>query len=252
MDRIFFPLVLVIASLLLHACEAESNYRFKDEATNENGTTPETGGYPDDGSLAFHENFQSWKREGYINQQLRDCEADQMTTAIIMYQPDVPVTKTYDGFQVKYSMKDYAVNPVCGNKVGTSSDDSEISTGYIALQGLIFYECGGHDSEAELVLSELPSVSKIAFSISYGGNVEYVGGVTLWKKTRGQSSFTRIGDYQPADPLEGELFTVTLNEKNVQLKFTPALSDRGTGVNDGVLSNRSVRIHDLHVWSMEE
>jgi len=236
------------------ACEKESNYRFRDEVSEADSEDSEVSlnldNYPVDGTLAFHENFQNWDRDGYINQQFNNCETDLMITSVIMYQPGVPVVCEYNGFSVSYTLMDYAVNPVCGNKAGSSTADSEVSLGYVALQSEIFYECGGHNSDAQFILSELPSISKVAFSVSYGGDTESVGGISLWKKADGDDSFVRVGDYQPADCLEGELFTVELNAENVQLKFTPAISELGTGVNDGEQSDRSVRLHDLYVWSM--
>jgi hypothetical protein len=256
MNRIFSLWIIVLVIVLLPACEKESNYRFRNEVlTDEDETTDDTLSmdyYPKDGSLAFYETFQSWKRDGYINQVKNDCETDLMTTSVIMYRPDSPVKVTYDGFQVSYSLQDFAVNPTCGNKAGTSTVASEVSLGYVALQSEIYYECGGHNSDAQMILSELPSVSKISFSISYGGDVDYVGGLSVWTKVEGESSFTRLGDYEPQDPLQGEVFQIEINQKNVQLKFTPAISDKGIGVNDGVQADRSVRIHDLYVWSMNE
>jgi hypothetical protein len=247
-------LALVIL-LSFSGCEKESNYRFKGKTSTVTTTTNDSislANYPTDGSLAFHENFQQWKRDGYVEQVKQDCEADLMTTTIIMYRPDKPVTVTYNNFPITYSLQDFAVNPDCGNKAGTSTSDSDVSLGYVALQSEIFYECGGHYSDAQMILSELPSVSTIKFSVSYGGDVAYVGGLSLWKKGDGETSYTRVGDYQPQDPEQGQTFSVDINEKNVQLKFTPAISDKGAGVNDGVNSNRSVRIHDIYVWSIEE
>jgi len=248
-------LLIALLMLLLASCEKESNYRFKDEVITTGTTANDSvslSNYPTDGTLAFHENFQKWNRDGYVNQVMQDCETDLMTTTIIMYRPDKPVKVTYNGFSVVYSLQDFAVNPTCENKAGTSTTGSEISRGYIALQSDIFYECGGHNSDAFMILSKLPSVSKIQFSISYGGDVEYVGGLSVWEKRDSETDFSRIGDYKVENPDEGQTFTIDINEKNVQLKFTPAISDKGAGVNDGVHANRSVRIHDLSVWSLKQ
>ncbi|MDR1864388.1 MAG: hypothetical protein LBR08_02335 [Bacteroidales bacterium] len=235
------------------SCEKESNYRF---AGFDGGQDSETTGaealegYPRDGSLAFHENFQSWKREGYVNLMHGDCEEDAMTTAVIMYLRDKPLRATYNGFTVAYTLRDYAVNPACGNKAGTSTETSEVSRGYAALQQLVFYECGQHDSDAAMILSPLPSVSKVRFSVSCGGRIEDVKGLALWKKSDGATAFVKTGEYVPAVPEEGEVFTVEINEKNVTLKFVPALTGKENPVNDGV--NRAVRLHDLWVFSMDE
>jgi hypothetical protein len=211
-------------------------------------TPPSDGGETVAGnSLVFHDNFQLWKREGYDNSPTGDCEADQMTTATVMYVPTKPRIAEYNGFLVSYMLKDFAVNPVCGTS--TDSANPEISKGFIALQQTIFYECGQHDSDAQMVISELPSVSQIKFSISLGGKIEDMTGITLWKKANGASAFTKVGDYLPSDPHTGEVFTVEINEKNVQLKFTTALTGKETPVNDGII--RAVRIHDLWVYSIE-
>jgi hypothetical protein len=245
---------LIILSTFI-GCEKESNYRFKGKEDTSESTGDDTlsmDNYPKDGSLAFSENFQQWKRDGYVESIRQDCEMDIMTSNIIMYRPDKPVVRNYIGFQVSYSLQDFAVNPECGNMAGTSSPESDISVGYVALQSEIFYECGGHNSDALMQLSELPSVSRISFAISYGGDTAYVGGLTLWKKSSSDSKFIRVGDFQPGIPSVGEIFTVDLNEKDVLLKFTPALSDKGIGVNDGVHANRNVRIHGLWVWSIKD
>ena len=251
-----YTLWLALLMLSLTSCEIESNYRFKDEVIAKITTGSDSvnlANYPTDGSLAFHENFRKWNRDGYVNEVKQDCETDLMTTTIIMYRPDKPVTRTYNNkFSVTYSLQDFSVNPTCGNKAGTSTDTSTVSLGYVALQSDIFYECGGHNSDAFMTLSKLPSISKIQFSISYGGDVEYVGGLSVWKKSDGETDFTRIGDYKAEHPEDGQMFTLNINERNVQLRFTPAISDKGAGVNDGVHANRSVRIHDLLVWSLKQ
>jgi hypothetical protein len=238
-----------LLGFLFSSCEQEFNYRFKDIPGGEEPVVLSGGGeYPSTDSLVFHENFQSWKREGYVNLTAGDCETDQMTTSLVMYVPSKPRTASYNGFTVAYTLKDFAVNPACGVRAGNAAPDSEISTGYVALQQLIFYECGQHDSDALMQLSPLPSVSKIRFSISLGGRIEDAAGVALWIKTENETAFRRLGDFIPADPEAGETFTVEINEKNVQLKFIPALTGRENPVNDGV--NRAVRIHDLWVWRM--
>lgn len=257
--NIHIIITLLLTQLYFTSCEKPSNYRFlgMDDDDISGGTEePDPAvsitNYPADGSLAFYENFQSWKRDGYINQVKQDCETDLMTTTVIMYQPNKPVTKVYqEKFPVTYALQDFAVNPQCGNKAGTSTASSDVSLGYIALQSEIYYECGGHNSDAQLNLSRLPSVSKIKFCISYGGDVEYVGGISLWVKAEGESNFSRTGNYICTNPTEGQVFTVDINKRNVYLRFTPAISDKGTGVNDGIHSNRNVRLHDLYVWCMK-
>jgi hypothetical protein len=239
---------LGLLCFFLFSCEKESGYRFKgipDEENIEPATPSGAGEYPADGSLAFYENFQTWKREGYDNLPDGDCSADRMTTSMVMYVPSKPRIADYEGFQVAYTLKDFAVNPACG----ASTSGEEVSMGFVALQQTIFYECGQHDSDALMLLSALPSASRIKFSLSLGGKTEDVAGVTLWKKAGDASAFSKVGDYLPSDPDAGQVFTAEINERNVQLKFTPALTGRETPVNDGV--TRAVRIHDLWVWSID-
>jgi hypothetical protein len=224
--------------ILLFSCEKESNYRFAGQDVDDGVKTADVSGYPADGSLAFHENFRAWKRDGYVNLIAGDCETDQMTSSIIMYHPDKPVKRSYNGFSVVFDLQDFAVNPLCGNAVDTAS------RGYLALQQLIFYECGQHDSDAFVTLSELPSVSMLRFAASRTGDAK---GLALWKKSGGEGSFSKIGDYFPGNLDESEEFSVDIHEKNVQLKFTPALTGKENPVNDGI--TRAVRIHDLWVWS---
>jgi hypothetical protein len=228
------------------SCEKEFNYRFKGIPEEEEYVPAAVVDTTSGDALLFHENFQRWKREGYDNPPTGDCEADQMSTALVMYVPSKPRIAEYGGLSVAYTLKDFAVNPSCGAQGGLSTENSEVSTGFVALQQTIFYECGQHDSDGLMQLSTLPSVSQIRFSVSLGGKIEDVVGVTLWKKAGGAASFSKAGDFLPSDPENGEVFTVDINEKNVQLKFTPALTGRETPINDGV--TRAVRIHDLWVW----
>jgi hypothetical protein len=243
--------IYAVGLLLFLSCEKESGYRFAGIPDDDDVvvvTPPQDNDeYDTDGSLLFHENFQSWKREGYDNLPTGNCEADLMTTATVMYVPSKPRMAEYNGCSVAYTLKDFAVNSVCGTPTGSA--DSEVSTGFVALQQTIFYECGQHDSDAQMVLSVLPSVSQVKFSVSLGGKIDDMSGVSLWKKAGGASSFTKVGDYLPSDPNTGEVFTVEINEKNVQLKFTTALTGKETPVNDG--TTRAVRIHDLWVYAME-
>ncbi|MDR1919677.1 MAG: hypothetical protein LBQ65_08545 [Tannerellaceae bacterium] len=235
----------------LSSCEKEPGYRFlgiPEEEDVEASLPSGDGVYPTDGSLAFYENFQSWKREGYDNPPNGDCEAEQMTTAMVMYVPSSPRMAAYEGFSVAYTLKDFALNPLCG--VQTDGAEVDVSPGFVALQQTIFYECGQHDSDALMLLSTLPSVSQLRFSVSLGGKVDDVAGVSLWKRVEDAGAFTKVGDYLPTDPKAGEVFSVEINAEQVQLKFTPALTGRETPVNDGV--NRAVRIHDLWVWSMKK
>lgn len=244
--KYIFTLPLILLSFF--SCEKESNYRFLNENESTIDNAGNTDNYPHDGSLVIHENFQKWKRDGYINLVLTNCEEDVMTSAVIMYRPDKPVLVQYDLVTVAYTLQDFAVNPACGNVAGTSTPDSEISNGYVALQQLIFYECGQHDSDALMTLSELPSISKVDFTVSYGGKTDEVGGLSLWKKGESDSKFIKIGDYKPEVPQTGEKFTVEINEKNIQLKFMPALTGKDNPINDGI--NRAIRIHDLNIWCM--
>jgi hypothetical protein len=234
-ERCFSILNYCAFCLLFFSCEEEFNYRFNGIPEEEEPTIPSNEGeYPSTDSLVFHENFQSWKREGYVNLTAGDCETDQMTTSLIMYVPAKPRIAEYNGFTVAYTLKDFAANPACGAQAGNSTVDSEISTGYVALQQLIFYECGQHDSDALMQLSSLPSVSKIQFSISLGGQIEDVAGISLWKKAGSETVFTKVNDFIPSDPETGEVFTVEINEEDVQLKFIPALTGRENPVNDGL------------------
>jgi hypothetical protein len=199
-------------------------------------------------TLLFHEDFRSWKREGYTEPTGQDCEADRMISSQVMYVPSKPRIAEYDGWTVAYTLVDFAVNPECGVMAGTPAAGSEISSGYVALQQLLFYECGQHDSDAMMLLSPLPSVSRVRFSVSLGGRIEDTKGITLWKKAEGETAFSKVGDFLPADPAAGETFSADIYERKVQLKFVPSLTGKENPLNDGI--NRAVRIHDLWVWSM--
>lgn len=234
-------------SLFLFSCEKSLGYRV--DGNTDAIEEPDLSNYPTDGSLAISENFQTWTWDGYNAMVPGECGMDVMRSAVVMYRPD-PLVKKYGNFCVSYVLQDFAVNPCCGNAAGTSAKDSEISIGYLALQCLIFYRCGNHDSDALLELPVLPSVSKISFSVSYGGgNIEYITGLGLWKKGEGETRFTRVGNYVPEKPLEGETFEVGINERNVALRFAPTIPKGTVEVNDTI--NREVRIHDLKVWCMK-
>lgn len=229
------------------SCEKAIGYRL--EGSTDSTVESDLSNYPKDGTLAISENFQSWNWDGYTNLVTSGCDKDIMRSSVVMYRPD-PLVKTYGDFSVNYTLQDFSVSPNCENTAGTSTDTSSISTGYLALQCLVFYRCGNHDSDAMLQIEELPSVSRISFSVSYGGDYSYITGLSLWKKSEGESKFTRIGNYVPENPSEGEVFNVDINEKNVALRFTPTIPTGEVAMNDTI--NRAVRIHDLKIWSMKE
>jgi hypothetical protein len=200
------------------------------------------------GLLAFHENFQQWKRDGYLLQIKQDCETDLMrSTGLVSYMyTQVPVI--YDTLKVNYSLMDFAVNPECGAKDGTSTDSSEISTGYVALQCPLLYTCG-HYSKGYFETSTIPSVSYVEFTVSYGDNsgTNYAAGVSLWRKGDLDTDTVKIGTYIPTNPLKGEKFTVKINSKNVFLRFKAEKNSNLTIVMESNI-NRSIRIHDLYIW----
>lgn len=200
------------------------------------------------GLLLFHENFQKWPREFYLSPTLQNCETDLMRSAGLVSYIPTPVSVIYDTLKVDYSLIDFAVNPVCGNPDGTSTDSSEVSTGYVALQCPIYYTCG-HYSKGYLETSALPSVSYVEFTVSYpySASNNYAAGVSLWKKADGDADTVKVGTYVPTDPLKGQKFTVKLNAKNVTLKIKSEKNSSLTIVNES-MTNRAIRIHDIYVW----
>jgi hypothetical protein len=201
------------------------------------------------GSLLFHENFQKWKRTGYFLQTKQDCETDLMTsTGIVSYLPSI-LSVIYDSLTVNYSIIDFAINPECGNVEGTSTDGSEVSNGYVALQCPIWYTCN-HYSKGDLTTSPIPSVSYIEFTVSYPtstGNT-YPSGVSLWKKGDEDADTVKVGTYIPANTLKGEKFTVKINSKNVIIIIKSEKNISMPIANESNI-NRAVRIHDLKIWT---
>jgi hypothetical protein len=200
------------------------------------------------GVLLFHENFQKWAWRGYLVVSLQNCETDLMKSASVVSYIPTAVSVIYDTLKVDYSLIDFAVSPTCGNAAGTSTDSSEVSTGYVALQCPIYYTCG-HYSKGDLITSSIPSVSYVEFTVSYpyGASNNYPAGVSLWKKADGDADTIKVGTYVPADPLKGQKFTVKLNAKNVTLKFKSEKNSSLTVLNES-MTNRAIRIHDLYVW----
>jgi len=203
------------------------------------------------GTLVFHENFQKWKRIGYLLQTKQDCEKDLMKSAgVVSYIPTI-VSVIYDSLTVNYSIIDFAINPECGSSDGTSTENSEVSTGYVALQCPIWYTCG-HYSKGYIITSPIPSVSYIEFTVSYpyyAGNT-YPAGVSLWKKGDEDIDTIKVGTYIPTDPLKGGKFTVKINSKNVIFKIKSEKNSSLPIANESNV-NRAVRIHDIKVWSQE-
>ena len=200
------------------------------------------------GKLVFHENFQKWERDGYLSLKKQDCESDLMKSAgIVSFQP-THVSVIYDSLKVNYSLIDFAVNPECGNKEGSSTPTSEISTGYVALQCPILYTCG-HYSNGYIETSNIPSVSYVEFTISYGDNStdNYAAGVSLWKKGEDDADTIKVGTYTPTNPLKGEKFTVKISSKNVFLRFKAEKNSIVPMVKESDV-NRAVKIHDLYIW----
>lgn len=206
---------------------------------------------PVKGILLFHENFQKWKREGYFLSVKRDCDNDLMKSASIMSYLPTNVKVAYDSLTVNYSLIDFAINPECGNKAGTSNTDSTIRLGYVALQCPIWLTCD-HYSKGYFETSSLPSVSFVEFTVSYGDNSKdgYADGVSLWEKTEKEVDPVKIGTYIPNDPLRDQKFIVRINAKDVIIRLKAEKKsnvDFANEIND-TLINRSVRIHDLYVW----
>jgi hypothetical protein len=230
------------------------------------------------GVLLLHENFQKWNRAGYVQPVLHDCQADLMTSCTTISFLPTTVQVVYDSLTVNYSLLYYAVNPQCGNDAGTSTLTSDVSTGYVALEAPLSYVCFGHNlsSGAYIMTSVIPSVSVFEFSMSYSlSDVDYMLGVTLFKKGTKDTSFVKVKNfaiqYSPEDvydtivekKISGQVFSATINEDSVQLMFTciwpsgvpfnttdPAKLKLLKNNNPSLypIINREVRIHDLWVW----
>jgi hypothetical protein len=206
---------------------------------------------PVKGTLLFHENFQKWERSGYFLSAKEDCDNDLMKSTSVMYFIPTTVQVAYDDLTVTYSLIDFAVNPECGNKAGTSDTASDISLGYIALQCPIYLTCG-HYTKGYIETNAISSVSFVEFTVSYGDNSKdgYADGISLWKKTEDDDDYIKIGTYIPDDPSTGQKFTVQIDAKNVIIRLKAEKKAKVEYANeiDDTLVNRSVRIHDLYLW----
>jgi hypothetical protein len=242
---------VLLLLLILTACEKESNYRFGGlsalrEAQETVGSEEEQGenkAWPQDGSLVFREDFDTWQREGYlgIKPKTEGAGEEEMVTATVMYVRDKPVVMNYGYGKVSYTLKDYAANPL---------------RGFVELQQLIFYECGQHDSDGRLEINGLQGVSRIRFGLSKGGQAADVHGIRLDKRVGMAKDYSFVGEYAISKGREegwlsdGEVFEVEIGAENVTLLFRPALIEGDVPVNDGI--NRSVRVHFLEVYSLEK
>jgi len=224
-----------------------------------------------DGSIYIDEHFRTWTREGYLASGLMNANG-------LMYLPNgTNNVKTYTNWIVTWTMFDFAVNPTDGNDAGTSTATSDVSTGFFALQSPLFFLCGSHPSMAHLTSSELPSVSKVRFSVSYcKTGLEYTYGVSLWKKGRNDSDWTRVClgviDGTQEDKIAGCVFEAEINEEKVRLSFCPQwpLTSNGADITRPAYEqpwfdefydlvppntlgiNFCSRIHDLQVWSLKK
>jgi len=233
-------------------------------------------------TLLIDENFQKWNRAGYYESSTQNCLTDLMISTNTVSYETTEVQVIYNTITVSYFLKYFAINPICGNDAGTSTSASNASIGYVALQAPISYVCLGHKlcADAQIVTSVLPSVSTISFSMSYSlSDVDYMRGITLWKKGMNDSLFVKVKDFSiltnPTDSydtvvykkINGQFFSTIINEENVKLRFTCrwtndvefnttdpdqlALLKNNLPSKDPII-NRAVRIHDLKVWSMKE
>jgi hypothetical protein len=236
-----------------------------------------------DGSLVIDENFQNWKREGFLEMDPNstDCDVLMSTTNIMYAQTPYNSSKAYPKWTVNWSFFDYAINPTCGNDAGTSTASSDISIGYFAMQAPLYYECGLHMSNGHIATSALPSVSKVRFSISYTKTgTNYVNGVVLWKKGKKDTQWMKVGAYSIDgtfdDKIKGQVFEADVNEEDVELRFSPRFPflngvditpDHAANLIDishpdianlimrnfaNEQINRAVRLHDLKVWCLKK
>ncbi|MDP4210510.1 MAG: hypothetical protein Q8928_17000 [Bacteroidota bacterium] len=246
-SRYIIDTAVLLSLFLVISC---SKVSFPEEQTNEEITNNSSNTVNDSvkGTLVFHENFQKWAWQGYLVQSLQNCETDLMRSAETVSYLPTTISVAYGSLTVNYAVIDFAVNPGCGNPAGTSTDSSEVSNGYVALQCPIYYTCR-HYSKGDLVTSPIPSVSYVEFTVSYSNS--YAEGISLWKKADGDADTIKVGTYVPVNPLKGQKFTVKLNTKNVVLKFKAEKNSMVTIANESTV-NRAVRIHDIYIWKPKE
>ena len=251
--------------------ENEGYYRLHDLALY---TIP----FAHDGRLIIDDHFQEWGMVGYVNSS--DAYCDRILLASGQMQT-FNINRNYSNWLVEYQLNDGGINSYCGSDAGTSTPDSEVSTGYCALQAPIYYACGGHATWASLrTRSALPSVSRVKFSFAYSlANIEDVYGITFFKKSKADADWVKIGDYTVEGSVEektaGKTVEVDINEENVYIGFvatfplhdgedvtpmpqggskaSPGFADYATSLPNNIgVETRQIRIHDLQVWCMEK
>jgi len=247
-NKLQLVLILLVLVTLFLSCKTSINP--DDETSVVTITNNNVDTIPDSlkGVLVFHENFQKWPREGYLSSTSQNCETDLMRSAGLVSFFTTPITVKYDTLTVSYAMIDFAINPVCGNPDESSTDSSEVSNGYVALQCPVYYTCG-HYSKGYFETSSLPSVSYVEFTVSYpySSSNTYAAGVSLWKKGDGDVDSVQVGTYVPSDPLKGQKFTVAINSTNVTLRFKSEKNPLVPMINESD-ENHAIRIHDLYIW----
>ena len=251
--------------------ENEGYYRLHDLALY---TIP----FEHNGRLIIDDHFQEWGMVGYLNSSDSYCDRILMASALMQ---SFNINRNYSNWLVEYQLNDGGINSYCGNDAGTSTPDSEVSTGYCALQAPIYYACGGHATWASLrTRSALPSVSRVKFSFAYSlANIEDVYGITFYKKSKADADWVKIGDYTIEGGVEektaGKTVEVEINEEHVYIGFvatfplhdgedvtpmpqtgskaSPGFADYATSLPNNIGGEtRQIRIHDLQVWCMEK
>lgn len=172
--------------------------------------------------VVIDENFQSFEKQGWKTDTV-PCNKLKMHS-----KANFKVEKTYGKSEVEYKFMRAAVTPDCDSK--KTPMNLGVSKGYVEV----------NKKNGEFIIGEVDFISTIKISASATGDVR---GYAIYKSVDG-GDWVKVGEYvgskaEGADAQYGFTNTITINEKNVSLKFVATMC----GKDEQAL--QTFRIHDL-------
>jgi hypothetical protein len=179
------------------------------------------------------ENFQGWTRTESAGYPDGACET-------VTHRTDSTITyNLLTGGTATITLKQFAVSPTCNSKKvnqdPTLSNGIGVTTGFVSLNKV----SATNVDTGFFMISKLPYVTSIEFAISATGANR---GIHLYKSTDDGVTWIKVGgEFQDANSQFGALFTQTINENNVMLKFVGGLDNKVPPV------SQIVRLHNIKI-----
>ncbi|MDA3852772.1 MAG: hypothetical protein PF444_00795 [Bacteroidales bacterium] len=175
--------------------------------------------------VVIDENFQSFEKQGFRNDTV-PCKKLKMHS-----KANFKVEKTYGKSEVEYKFMRAAVTPDCESK--KTPMNLGVTKGYVEV----------NKNNGVFIIGEIDYISTLRVSASATGDVR---GYAIYKSVDG-GDWVKVGEYigskaEGADSQYGFSNKITINEKDVSLKFVPTMC----GKDEQAL--QTVRIHDIKVY----